>query len=56
MTIDEALAESRENIARNHSTEPCVVRRLVLEIERDSDATVAAIFRSDSGKSDANAR
>lgn len=35
MTIDESLAEARENVARNHSTEPCVVSRLILEHDRE---------------------
>ena len=34
MTIEEAIAEARENVANNHTTEPCVIRRLVLEIEQ----------------------
>jgi hypothetical protein len=34
MNIEEAIAEARENVANNHTTEPCVIRRLTHEIER----------------------
>ena len=34
MTIQEAMTEARKNVENNHTTEPCVIRRLVLEIEQ----------------------
>lgn len=55
MNITEAIAEARENVARNYTTEPCVIRTLLhaLDSERekskslcDSAANVAMIGRA----------
>ena len=39
MTAAEAIAEARENVARNHTSERCVVRALLHAIDRERAIT-----------------
>ena len=41
MSIDEAIAEARENVERNFSTEPCVIRSLLLALDREREKNSA---------------
>lgn len=33
MTFEDAIAEAQENIAKHQTTEPCVIRRLLLGLD-----------------------
>lgn len=48
MSITEAIAEARENDARNFSTEPCVVRALLgaLAAEREKVRTLRSALQN----------
>lgn len=42
MDLHEAITESRENLIGNFATEPCVVKALLSEIDRQSEELAKA--------------
>ena len=45
MNIEEATAEARENVARNFTTEPCVIRALLNAIDRERATVIGLTAR-----------